>query len=212
MKRHTALALMLPALVWACDSPRSERMTAGTMAGAAQASVGIVPGFAVQDDAVFPAGRSGVDLVVASVGIPENVVVAGSSDPAMITVIIENIGAEALNPALLGRDGDGTPVVSFRLTRAFLDGAEVPAGFARWSVPVNEALGPEDMLVYRIPVGDDPRWLPTGDGDARWAIQVEVDPLDRVPEWDEGNNRSRFLEFTVTAGAGSKTPRTLVLR
>lgn len=212
MKRQAALALMLPALVWACESPRSERIAAGTASSATQASVGIVPGFAAQANAFFPDGRSGVDLVVASVGVQDDVVVAGSPEPAMLTVIIENVGAEALDPALLARDADGTPSLAFRLSRAFLDGAEVPAGFVRWTVPVPEALQPEDMVVFQVPLGDDARWFPADEGVAEWAIQVEVDPLNRVPEWDEGNNRSRFLEFTAVAGAESQGARTLVLR
>ena len=88
-------------------------------------------------------------------------------------------------------------MISFRLARTWLNGSEVPAGLTRWEVPVREALGPEEMVLTRIPLGGDARWLPAGLASADWYVQVEVDPLDRVSEWDESNNRSDFLHFTV---------------
>lgn len=202
----TVLSAALPALLASCEPlpdvaelTRSGRLSSSV----AIASLGNLPRLSAPDAVFFPNGATGVDLVVASVGVPEEVVPLSAEAPAHLTVIIENAGAEALDPALLPRNDDGVPVISFRLARRWLNGAEVPAGFARWDIPVREALGPDEMVLTRIPLAGDGRWLPTGVETAVWDIQVEVDPMNRVPEWDESNNRSDFVHFTVVPAAAA---------
>ncbi|HSG49954.1 MAG TPA: hypothetical protein VLA43_19175, partial [Longimicrobiales bacterium] len=143
---------------------------------------------------------TGVDLKVASLGLPPGSVARGADPAVEFTIIIRNAGTEPLDPSSLPRRGD-VPVVPFSLSLARMNGEDALGAFGSWGIPVTEVLHPNDMVIYKFPLSDDPRWLPEGVPAADWVVAVELDGERQVPEADDDNNHSHSLEFTVVSGS-----------
>lgn len=154
---------------------------------------------------------TGVDLEVASLGLPEGPVARGSDPAVEFTIIIRNTGTEPLDPSSLPRWGD-VPVVPFSLSMARMNDSDALQSFGGWGIPITEVLHPNDMVTYKFPLSDDPRWLPEGLPTADWVIAVELDPGHEVPEANDGNNYSYSLEFTVVSDSGTLPNPALDLR
>lgn len=212
MSKRILMAVLMTAVAGSCDRPAALGMDLSVESSRGQKFALQAAGLSGLRAPAPQVASGGADLEVASVGLPAGAVVAGSEKVTEITVIVRNVGTEALVPGDLPRNEDGHPVVPFRLAMAWVNGSDAGARFGSWGIPISDIVHPNDMITFKFPVSDDPRWLPQGVEVAEWVIQVEVDPEDRIAERDDDNNASHLLEFTVVKKSGAYPDPELALR
>lgn len=212
MSKRILIAVLFAGLIGACDRPAAEGTGLPVESSRGQKFALQAAGLSGLRAPTPQVLAAGADLEVASVGLPEGTVVAGAEKVTEITVIVRNSGTEALIPGDLPRNGEGQPVVPFRLATAWMNGSDALEGFGSWGIPVSDIVHPNDMITFKFPVSDDPRWLPEGVDVAEWVIRVELDPEGRIADRDEDNNVSHLVEFTVVRESGAYPEPELALR